>query len=158
MVDERIKVLANNLVNYSMRVKKGDNVYINYVGKETQALAKQLIKEVYAVGGNPYPHFTDPVVEREMLLGCNEEQLKVMAQTDASEMAKMDCYVGVRGSDNVTEYSDVLADKMKLYSSLYSTPVHHDIRVPKTRWVVLRYPNSSMAQLADMSKIGRAHV
>ena len=43
MVDERIKVLANNLVNYSMRVKKGDNVYINYVGKETQALAKSKI-------------------------------------------------------------------------------------------------------------------
>jgi aminopeptidase len=30
-------------------------------------------------------------------------------------------------------------------------PVHHKIRVPKTRWVVLRYPNSAMAQLASTS-------
>jgi aminopeptidase len=30
-------------------------------------------------------------------------------------------------------------------------PVHHDIRLKKTKWVVLRYPNSAMAQQAGMS-------
>ncbi len=40
---------------------------------------------------------------------------------------------------------------MNLYEKLYSTPVHHDIRVPKTRWVVLRYPNTAMAQLCNTS-------
>ena len=29
-MDERIKTLAKNLVNYSCRVKAGDKVYINY--------------------------------------------------------------------------------------------------------------------------------
>ena len=29
--------------------------------------------------------------------------------------------------------------------------MHSDIRVPKTKWCVLRYPNGSMAQLANMS-------
>ena len=57
----------------------------------------------------------------------------------------------MRGSDNVSELSDVPADKMNLYETLYSTPVHHGIRVPKTRWVVLRYPNASMAQLSGTS-------
>ena len=52
---------------------------------------------------------------------------------------------------NVSELSDVPADKMNLYETLYSTPVHHGIRVPKTRWVVLRYPNASMAQLSGTS-------
>ena len=33
----------------------------------------------------------------------------------------------------------------------YSKPVHSEIRVPKTRWVVLRYPTPSMAQLAETS-------
>ena len=32
--------------------------------------------------------------------------------------------------------------------------VHREIRVPKTKWVVLRYPNASMAQLAKMSTEG----
>ena len=65
-------------------------------------------------------------------------------------MDEMDCYIGVRGALNSYETSDVPGDKMDLYSRLYSHPVHHNTRVCKTRWVVLRYPNESMAQLAGM--------
>ncbi len=150
-MDERIKLLAHNLVNYSMNVQKGEKVYIHYVGDSTRELARQLIKEVYKAEGIPFPHYTDQKVHRETLLHCTEEQLKLMAKIDAAEMDQMDCYVGVRGTDNVTELSDVPSDKMELYERLYSTPVHHDIRVKKTKWVVLRYPNDSMAQLANTS-------
>ncbi|WP_097014397.1 aminopeptidase [Anaerocolumna aminovalerica] len=150
-MDERIKILAHNLVTYSMNVQKNEKVYIHYTGESTKDLARQLIKEVYKAGGLPFPHYTDPQVQREMLLNCTEEQLKLMAEIDGQEMDKMDCYVGVRGSENVSELSDVPAHKMSLYETFYSTPVHHDIRVKKTRWVVLRYPNSSMAQLANTS-------
>jgi aminopeptidase len=40
---------------------------------------------------------------------------------------------------------------MQLYMKHWVEPVHHQIRVPKTKWVVLRYPNHSMAQLSGMS-------
>lgn len=150
-MDERIKTLAKNLVNYSCRVKAGDKVYINYTGPSTEDLTRQLVKEVYAAGGLPFVHYINPKVQREVLLNCTEEQLKMMAELASREMSQMDCYIGVRGSDNVSELSDVPADKMNLYETLYSTPVHHDIRVPKTRWVVLRYPNASMAQLSGTS-------
>lgn len=150
-MDERIKILARNLVQYSCKVKEGDKVYINYIGPSTEDLARQLVKEVYAAGGLPFTHYVNPKVQREVLLNCTEEQLKLMARRDAKEMAQMDCYIGVRGSDNVSELSDVPSEKMNLYETLYSTPVHHDIRVPKTRWVVLRYPNMSMAQLSGTS-------
>lgn len=150
-MDERIKTLAKNLVNYSCRVKAGDKVYINYTGPSTEDLARQLVKEVYAAGGLPFVHYINPKVQREVLLNCTEEQIQIMADLAAEEMSQMDCYIGVRGSDNVSELSDVPADKMNLYETLYSTPVHHGIRVPKTRWVVLRYPNASMAQLSGTS-------
>lgn len=150
-LDERIKILAHNLVTYSMNVQKNEKVYIHYTGESTKGLARQIMKEVYAVGGLPFPHYTDQQVQRELLLNCTKEQLKLMAKVDGEEMDKMDCYVGIRGSENVSELSDVPADKMSLYETFYSTPVHHDIRVKKTRWVVLRYPNSSMAQLANTS-------
>ncbi len=150
-MDERIKTLAYNLVHYSVRVQEGEKVYIHYNGKDTVGLARQLIKEVYAVKGVPFVHFTDNRVLREMLLHCTEEQLKLMAELDCQEMNQMDCYIGVRGSDNISELSDVPGEKMHLYETLYSKPLHSDIRVPKTKWVVLRYPNASMAQLSDMS-------
>lgn len=150
-MDERIKVLAKNLVNYSMKVKKGEKVYIQYFGNDTEDIAKQLIKEVYLAGGIPFPHNMNQKVLREVLLNCTKEQLQLMAEIDAKEMDAMDCYVGVRGSDNVSELADVPSEKMKLYDEFYATPVHHDVRVKKTRWVVLRYPNSAMAQLSNTS-------
>ena len=150
-MDERIRELAHRLVNYSCRAGQGDKVWIHYIGRETQDLAKALVREVYAAGGIPFPHYEDPEVQREVLLHLSREQAEAMAERDAAEMARMDCYIGVRGSDNVSELSDVPAEKMNLYETLYSTPVHHKIRVPKTRWVVLRYPNYAMAQLSGMS-------
>ena len=150
-MDERIKVMAHNLVNYSMSVKEGDKVYVHYIGEATEDLARQLIKEIYKVKGIPFVHYTSQRAQREILLHCTKEQLQLMAEVDGMEMDKMDCYVAVRGTENVSELADVPADKMQLYELYYSTPVHHDIRVKKTRWVVLRYPNSSMAQLSNTS-------
>ncbi|MDO5519196.1 MAG: aminopeptidase [bacterium] len=150
-MDERIKKLAATIVNYSMQVKANDKVYIDYIGESTEGLARQIIKEVYKVGGIPFPHFTSQKVLREVLLHCTKEQIQLMGEVAAKEMEAMDCYVGIRGSENATELSDVPGEKMKLYDVYYQTPVHHDIRVKKLRWVVLRYPNSAMAQLAGTS-------
>lgn len=146
-----LKTLAKNLVHYSCEVKAGDKVYVHYIGKSTQALAKELVREIYAAGGVPFIHYTDPQLQRLQLMECTKEQMELMAQIDSLEMSKMDCYIAVRGSDNIAELSDVPAEKMALYEKYYATPVHHDIRVPKTRWVVLRYPNESMAQLSGTS-------
>ena len=150
-MDERIQKLAKNLVGYSMKVTKGDKVYVHFIGASTKPLAREVIKEVYRAGGVPFPHFTDPQVEREMLLHCSKEQLQLMAEIDGKEMAAMECYIGIRGGDNVAELSDIPAGNRQLYDIYYNTPVHHDIRVKKTRWVVLRYPNASMAQLSNTS-------
>ena len=94
-MDERIKVFAHNLIHKSIQVKPGDNVYIHYTGEATEDLARQLIKETYAAGALPFPHYTNPRVQREMLLHCTEEQLRLMARVDALEMSQMDCYLAV---------------------------------------------------------------
>ncbi|GHT84054.1 aminopeptidase [Bacteroidia bacterium] len=151
-MDTRIATLAKGLVQYSCAVKENDKVYIHYSGEDTKDLARQLIKEVYKAKGIPFVHYTDPQVQREILLHVEKEQLQLMAEVDGLAMSKMDCYIGVRGGENVAEQADVPADRMSLYKTYYDTPVHHHIRVPKTRWVVLRYPSASMAQLAGTSK------
>jgi aminopeptidase len=46
--------------------------------------------------------------------------------------------------------SSVPVEGMELYEKHWWHPVHSEVRVPKTRWVVLRWPTSSMAQAAGM--------
>jgi aminopeptidase len=64
-------------------------------------------------------------------------------------MKKMDAYIALRGSNNVTELSDVPVEQMKLLTKKMRPVI--DQRVKKTKWVVLRWPTPSMAQLAGTS-------
>lgn len=149
MRDPRLNKLAEILVNYSTRVQPGENVLIYAQGQVTP-LTEALIAQVYAAGGHPYVQLNDPAVQRELLLGVKAEQLKLLCEAELSFMQKMQAYISVRGGDNINELSDVPAEKMQLHSKLLGRPVM-DVRLAQTKWVVVRYPNASMAQLAQMS-------
>ncbi|AOT69750.1 aminopeptidase [Geosporobacter ferrireducens] len=150
MVDPRIQQLAHNLINYSTELKEGESILIEIIGLEVP-LVKALVKEAYKVGAKPFVTVKDPQLQRELLLGCTEEQLKRMARYELERMKDMDAYIGIRAGQNANELSDVPGSKMKLYSELFQKPVHSEQRVNHTKWVVLRYPNAGMAQLANTS-------
>lgn len=150
MLDPRVKMLANNLVDYSLRVKKGDKVLIEAYEADSE-ICVQLVNKIYERGGQPFVEIFDNKIRRAQLNGVTAEYLENLKKYAMCRMQDMDCYIGVRGADNSYELSDVTSEKMDMFSRIYSQPVHHDTRVCKTRWVVLRYPNGSMAQLAGMS-------
>jgi len=150
MKDPRVAELAKILVRYSCKVQKGERVLIDVFGKERE-LARALVAEVYEAGGYPYVQLHDQSITRALLLGTSEAHLDTWASLALEQMKKMDCYIGIRGADNINELGDVPDDKMRLYMKMFNHPVHSEQRVKKTKWVVLRYPNASMAQLAGMS-------
>ena len=53
MKDLRYEKLANNLLTYSVDVKKGDNILIEILGEEAIPLAKELIKRAEELGAKP---------------------------------------------------------------------------------------------------------
>jgi aminopeptidase len=67
-------------------------------------------------------------------------------------MRQMQCYVRVNGTDNPFDAADVPETAQKWERDHYMKPVHLEYRVKNTKWVVLRYPSHSMAQLARMSR------
>jgi len=150
MRDPRIQKLAQNLVNYSVDMQPGENVLIEMIGSERDLL-NAIIEEVSKGGGRPFVQLTDRTVQRAMLKNADKEQLELWAELDLERMKKMDCYIGIRAGENVNDMADVPEENMKLYNALYSHPVHSEERVKRTKWVVLRYPNASMAQLANTS-------
>ena len=149
MLDARATLLAKNLVNFSCSVKKGENVLIEATGVPSM-LVKELVKAVFQAGAYPFVQINDTQINRELMMGTSEEHLNRWAKIDAFKMQDMDAYIGVRGGANTYETSDVPAQKTKAYGIHYSQKVHMEIRLKK-KWVVLRYPSPSMAQLAGMS-------
>lgn len=142
--------LAKKLVHYSTNVQKDENVLIEAFDIDIE-LVNELVKEVGLAGGKAYVNLRNQQVTRTLLMNATEEQIRTWAEYDKNQMKQMDAYIGVRGSDNIYELSDVPSEKMKLYSTIYVKDVHLNVRVPETKWVILRYPNSSFAQLSGMS-------
>ncbi|MEK3700444.1 aminopeptidase [Paenibacillus sp. FSL R10-2199] len=148
MNDPRIQKLAANLVGYSVNVQPGENVLVEMIGSERD-LIKAVVEEVGKAGGRAFVQLTDRTVLRSMLKYGTPEGIQTWAEIDLNRMKQMDCYIGIRAGENVNDLADVPEENMKLYNSLYSHPVHSEQRVKHTKWVVLRYPNASMAQLAN---------
>ena len=149
MKDPRITQLAHNLINYSVELKPGENILIECIGNCSE-LAKELIKKAYNAGGFPFLTVKNNELLRVLLNNCTEEQIKQTASYEIARMKDMKAYIGIRAGDNVSELGGVPQDKMKIYMEHYSKPLHSDIRVKSTKWCILRYPNNSMAQLANM--------
>jgi aminopeptidase len=148
MHDVRFDKLAKILVEYSIRLKRNETVLIEAFDIPNE-MTIALIRAVRKASGTPFAQVYHAPVNRALALEASDRQLSLVATHELTRMKKMDAYIAVRGSNNITELSDVPVDKMKLIAKKMQ-PVQNQ-RVKKTKWVVLRWPTPSMAQLAGMS-------
>ena len=148
MHDARLDQLAKLLVEYSTQLKRNENVLIEAFDVPDE-MTIALVRAARNAGAIPFVQIHRARVSRELALDASDRQLNLIARHELARMKEMDAYIAVRGSNNITELSDVPADKMKLIARKMR-PVQ-DRRVKKTKWVVLRWPTPSMAQLAGMS-------
>ncbi|HXM73690.1 MAG TPA: aminopeptidase [Chthoniobacterales bacterium] len=148
MHDLRFDKLAKLLVEYSTRLKRNEKVLIEAFDVPDE-MAIALIRATRKAGAIPFLQVQRAKIGRELALRASDRQLNLAAQHELARMKKMDAYIALRGSNNITELSDVPMKQMQLIMKKMR-PVQ-DQRVKKTKWVVLRWPTSSMAQLAAMS-------
>ena len=148
MQDARFDKLASLLVGYSTELKRNEKVLIeSFDAPDEMTIA--LIRAARKASAIPFTQIQRARVSRELALEANDKQLDLAAAHELARMKKMDAYIAVRGSDNISELADVPIDRMKLVAKKLR-PVQ-DQRVKKTKWVVLRWPTPAMAQLAGMS-------
>jgi aminopeptidase len=150
MLDPRITRLAETLVNYSCAIKPKDKILIEAIDVPHE-LAIECARIARAAGGHPLVLLKSVQVNRAMMLYGTQESWDLTADVELLRMQNVQCYIGARGSPNVSELADVPVENQRVYESTVWKRVHLDTRVPKTRWVVIRWPSPSMAQLAQMS-------
>lgn len=149
-MDPRLEKLAENLVSYSCKIKKGENVMIDCTGSSGIPLVRALIKKIYKAGGLPYVELRDSSITRELLKESTTRQLESLSRYELVRLKEMDAFIKILAGDNASELSDITPKKMNSFMKYYSKPVNEE-RVDNTKWVNIRYPNNSMAQLANTS-------
>jgi aminopeptidase len=148
MHDERFDKLAKLLVEYSIRLRRNETVLIEAFDIPDE-MTIALLRAVRNAGGVPFAQVYHAPVNRALALEASDRQLNLMASHELARMKKMNAYIAVRGSHNITELADVPPEKMRLIGKKMRRV--QDQRVKRTKWVVLRWPTPSMAQLAGMS-------
>jgi aminopeptidase len=158
MADPRIAKLADVLVNYSARVRKGDLVKI-----QGSAICEPLLAEAYRAvlraGGHPYIHLlSDQSAEDFLELGGNE-QLDFANPIAQHEIETIDVLITTWGSLNTRALSNADPRKQARASKAnarYRKTFMQRMGIPEgrkghLRWIGTMYPNQASAQDAEMS-------
>ena len=149
--DKRLQQLAENIINNSLAVQKGEKVYVEGFGNCTQDFFNELIKAVVRAGAVPFYFFNDASFICSTIAEADVAQITSYTEFHKYLMEKADCYVAVRGYDDMFALSDVSESARSMYGRIFTEQVHMRTRLPHTRWCVLRYPNTAMAALSRMS-------
>lgn len=152
MKDKRNEILAHQLVDYSLELQKGEVLYLEIKGKETLELGKQIIRYATQKGVTTFYYYNDESLIRQFVRGASDIQFMTLAEMHLKLMQRADAYIGLRGSDNPFDLADIDTKQIEMHNKLFYKPVHLEERVKRTKWVVLRFPNNAMAQLAQTSQ------
>src|SRR3989338_6247601 len=152
MKDLRVEKLANTLLTYSVRIQPGEKLMIETHGTSTVDMVQALIARATDLGAIPFWMNMDTRYVRRFLKGAKETQVQSWGTLHKSLMEQMNAFIGIRDPENAMELSDLSKEATTWYGTHYRQPVHMQIRVPKTKWCVLRWPNGAMAQLAETSQ------
>jgi len=149
MSDPRWQQLSEILVNYSTVTKKSEKVLITMMEETTFPFTRAVYAEVVKAGGLPHVEFQSVLLERELMLHGTKEQLDWLPELNAYGMEWADVYIGLRGSRNPFEFSGIAPGNIAAHKKAMGKV--SGLRNELTRWVLVRVPNESFAQQAEMS-------
>jgi aminopeptidase len=149
-MDPRVREHAETICDHSVDLQEGDNVVI-----DAHPVAEDLVTALHEVVAD---RGANPLVVQERL-GKRFQRAYLRNHDGDFELPshvmalyeEMDVYVAIRGSDNVTQTSDVDPETQSAYAQ--ATHELLDERLSK-RWVLTQYPAPANAQLAQTSTEG----
>ncbi len=154
MINQFYEKLAKLAVNYSLKVNKGDRVYV-----QGSAIAEELFRALYAeiikAGGHP---LLFPEIEGTSELFfklASEEQLIYVDNVIKLFFTEFDCVIWISADYNTKKLSLIdpkliaksqgAPEKRELLKVFYDRAAKGDVR-----WIVLPFPSQSLAQEANM--------
>jgi aminopeptidase len=147
-MDPRITKLAKILTDYSIKIKKGDIIELNF-GINAAPLALECYKNILKKGALPLAHTAPPGFTYTYYKYASEEQLKNFPEISMFEAKKAAGSIGIGGTQNTKELTNIDPKKIALRSKIVHPISKEYLR--KDNWVICEYPTDALAQDAEMS-------
>lgn len=148
MVDQRVKQLAEILVNYSIKIKKGDLIELAFeeAGKE---LALECYKLIIKKGALSIVNAAMQGFGYNYFKYASDEQLKTFPKIAMFEAKAAAGSISIGGEYNTRELTTIDPKKISLRRKI-TKPIT-DIHIKKNNWVGCEFPTNALAQDAEMS-------
>lgn len=149
MIDRtKLRNLAGVIVNYSLGLKKGENLVLKGHGFDTYPLVKEIYREAVKVGAHVDVRFGTNELGRIFMEEASDEQMKHLTSLDKQVAKSYDAMVQIVGYENRYELTDVDGDKLAA-RAVAMKPLGDILQ--ETRWCLLYYPNAASAAVAQRS-------
>jgi aminopeptidase len=148
MVDARVERLAEILVDYSISVKKGDIIKINF-GVDAKDLALEVYRRIITRQALPRVEPILPGFSYAFFKYASEEQLKAFPKIAMYEARNIAGSISIGADYNTREFSNIDPARVVLRSKIVN-PISKVI-LKKDNWVGCEYPTHALAQDAEMS-------
>jgi aminopeptidase len=148
MKDPKIKKLAEILVNYSIKVKKGAYIELNFEIGGTE-LALECYKLIIKKGAFPIVNPSVPGFAYNYYKYASEEQLKAKPILGLYEAKLASGSIGIGAEYNTKELTSLDPKKVSIRKKI--TKAISEIHLKKNNWVICEFPTNALAQDAEMS-------
>lgn len=152
MKDYRLERLAKVLVEYSTKIKVGDNVCVS--GEESALpFIKEVVKQAILAGGNVKWFVDMPDLDEFLLKNGEIEQIE-QPNYRFGECAKADVWISAWGTDNISTLSSIdgeLLKKRRLGNAENRKIYNTRTATGELRWCGTQFPTNGDAQYAGMS-------
>jgi aminopeptidase len=147
MKDPRLSLLAKNLLEHSLHMKRGEKLLIS-APPAAKPLIRPLVELAYEMELLPFVRIFDEEIRRWLLQRSTEERQRIETGWDIHIAREADAYISVTGEENDAEFSQVDKDIMQMYSRIRRPWV--DLVTNDKKWVLLGWPTVGQAQKARM--------
>lgn len=152
-MDPRTEKLAQVLVHYSLKLKKGDIFRIQ--GEyATLPLMTAVYAEALRVGACPFTRVLIPEHEEIFLKNATDDQFQFIPPGMKADVDKMDVFLHIWGNQNTRNLSGVNPKRQALYRKAQrsiSNKMFKRMESKSLRWCGTLFPTQAQAQEADMS-------
>ena len=150
MLDPRVTRLAELVCQHSVRLTPEDVLLLHTFDLPAE-VAVEFVRVAQGHGAKVVVRSEWNAIRSQALKGMSVENARLIAKLEKYEMEHVSAYIALRGAENAYEMSDVPSEQMGMWQREYAIPVVFETRVPKTKWVALRWPSPGVAQQASMA-------
>ena len=148
-MDKRLEKLSKTIVDYSIKVKKGDRVLIQYEDSKCNPLVKLLIDDICKVGAIPAVRLFDLELESMIKEKTSDKLLDEIVKSKQYDVDNFDCFIRICYNKNEYNSKNIPSKRLKQIGD--ATKDIDDIKINKRRWTLLNYPSELDAYKAGMT-------